>query len=44
MMSLFIPGVPFGSRYGTLVDLDGERCEWLGVLELSVEIPCAYAA
>ncbi len=30
--------------YGTLVDLDGERCEWLGMLQLSMEVPCAYAA
>ena len=28
-------------RYATLVDLDGKRCEWLGLLELSMEIPCA---
>ena len=31
-------------RYATLVDLDGERREWLGLLELSVEVPCADAA
>lgn len=37
-------GSAMGCRYGTLVDLDGERREWLGVLELSMEIPCAYAA
>lgn len=35
---------PLGCRYGTLVDLDGKRCEWLGVLELSMEVPGAHAA
>ena len=44
MMSLFIPVSTLGWRYGTLVDLDGERCEWVGMLQLSMEIPCAYAA
>ena len=37
-------GTPLGCRYGTLVDLDGKRCERLGVLELSMEVPGADAA